>query len=83
MPSDRKYRIMTNGIRWRIEKYTLSGWLWWKKLRWVMLRDQYGLPRIYFSYEMAKKAVDHYRDQNEKYLGKWWVMEEEKEIGDA
>jgi len=31
------YRIITNGIKYRIEKHKVCGILWWKERKWIQL----------------------------------------------
>lgn len=60
----KNFRVTTNGFRFRVEQYTPTGFLWWKKSRWVpcyYVRETYGLrmrPREFISNDEAQAYLD-------------------------
>ena len=81
-----RYRVTTNGIVYRVERLTNTGFLWWKKMVWKPIVDNgalfYGIYMIvtYDSKEDALVAMNRYiREDAAYYRGFIPVDEHETE----
>jgi hypothetical protein len=50
-----RFRIVTNGLRYRVERLEWRGILWWRRQKWIPLYDCASRPVEYYTY---KEAVD-------------------------
>jgi hypothetical protein len=61
----RKFRIVTNGLKWKVEEYKLVGHLWWRRFEWTtVIFERMSLLRYrgfeeFSSYNDAEQAVEH------------------------
>jgi hypothetical protein len=56
----KEFRVITNGIIFRIEHREWCGYLWWRKLKWVPFpKKLFSLPRVdYLTYSDAQDRIN-------------------------
>lgn len=53
------YRIINNGIHWKVEEYKQIGHLWWKQMRWISV-DFYKIKGDYYIDSFNSKSEAEY-----------------------
>lgn len=53
----KRYRIVTNGYRWSVERLTSVGWLWWRREEWIPLciESPWSCRRVTFETDAEAK----------------------------
>ncbi len=80
----KNYRIVTNGIKFRIERYEVVGKLWWRKKKWVPVSYYIGtdpVPRTNFMFrDKAESFLNRLMLEDASEIYGWHIIKNQKEI---